>query len=308
MSTMKRRHRVATNGLQPSRARYKGISSYLIGDRDLHSALQGKLLHVLEDGQFSQVGGRSNIKVDVRVVAATNQDLEQAVAAKQFREELFYRLHVVRVTVPPLRFSTAPEIRASCSGGADLAGITHKVIHRYLPRLATTKAVKSRRRPSQGLSALAAAAPPMLSSHSFNANLSFPLEARTANLGWPEFRGQWRATKNTRVERMRKQALGRRHGALSLRPTARPTSASESGRKRSRSWGATSSSATQDFFNERSRCHPETIERLTWRDFLANVRELESTIKRMIVLGDPRLGAPAGQTANGDHEAASDFL
>ena len=70
---------------------------------DLHPALQGKLLHVLEDGQFSRVGGRSNIKVDVRVLAATNQDLERAVAAEQFREDLFYRLNVIRITVPPLR-------------------------------------------------------------------------------------------------------------------------------------------------------------------------------------------------------------
>ena len=45
---------------------------------DLHPALQGKLLHVLEDGQFSRVGARSNIKVDVRVIAATNQNLERA--------------------------------------------------------------------------------------------------------------------------------------------------------------------------------------------------------------------------------------
>src|SRR5262249_52781153 len=70
---------------------------------DLHPALQGKLLHVLEDSQFSRVGGRSNIKIDVRVVAATNQDLERAVAAGQFREDLFYRLNVVHVKVPPLR-------------------------------------------------------------------------------------------------------------------------------------------------------------------------------------------------------------
>ena len=70
---------------------------------DLHPALQGKLLHVLEDGQFSRVGGRSTIKVDVRVLAATNQDLEQAVAAGQFREDLFYRLNVIRIAVPPLR-------------------------------------------------------------------------------------------------------------------------------------------------------------------------------------------------------------
>jgi len=70
---------------------------------DLHPALQAKLLHVLEDGQFSRVGGRSNIKVDVRIVAASNQDLESAVAADQFREDIFYRLNVIRVVVPPLR-------------------------------------------------------------------------------------------------------------------------------------------------------------------------------------------------------------
>ncbi|PYO52904.1 MAG: hypothetical protein DMD83_24890, partial [Candidatus Rokuibacteriota bacterium] len=61
---------------------------------DLHPALQAKLLHVLEDGQFSRVGGRSNIKVDVRIVAASNQDLERAVATGEFREDLFYRLNV----------------------------------------------------------------------------------------------------------------------------------------------------------------------------------------------------------------------
>jgi two-component system response regulator AtoC len=70
---------------------------------DLHPALQAKLLHVLEDGQFSRVGGRSTVKVDVRVVAASNQDLERAVARGDFREDLFYRLNVIRVIVPPLR-------------------------------------------------------------------------------------------------------------------------------------------------------------------------------------------------------------
>ena len=70
---------------------------------DLHPALQGKLLHVLQDGQFSRVGGRSTVKIDVRVLAATNQDLEQAVAAGRFREDLYYRLNVIQITVPPLR-------------------------------------------------------------------------------------------------------------------------------------------------------------------------------------------------------------
>src|SRR5260370_37357939 len=70
---------------------------------DLHPALQGKLMHVPQDGQFSRVGGRSTIKVDVRVLAATNQDLEGAVATGQFREDLYYRLNVIQIMVPPLR-------------------------------------------------------------------------------------------------------------------------------------------------------------------------------------------------------------
>jgi two-component system, NtrC family, response regulator AtoC len=70
---------------------------------DLHPALQGKLLHVLQDGQFSRVGGRATIKVDVRVLAATNQNLEQAVVTGRFREDLFYRLNVIQIVVPPLR-------------------------------------------------------------------------------------------------------------------------------------------------------------------------------------------------------------
>jgi len=70
---------------------------------DLHPALQAKLLHVLEDGQFSRVGGRSNLKVDVRIVAATNHELETPVATGGFREDLFYRLNVLRIIVPPLR-------------------------------------------------------------------------------------------------------------------------------------------------------------------------------------------------------------
>jgi two-component system response regulator AtoC len=70
---------------------------------DLHEALQGKLLHVLQNGQFSRVGSRSIIQVDVRVLAATNQNLEQAVAAGRFREDLYYRLNTIQVVVPPLR-------------------------------------------------------------------------------------------------------------------------------------------------------------------------------------------------------------
>jgi two-component system response regulator AtoC len=70
---------------------------------DLHPALQAKLLHVLQDGEFSRIGGKSTLTVDVRVLAATNQDLERAVAEGRFREDLYYRLNVIHVLVPPLR-------------------------------------------------------------------------------------------------------------------------------------------------------------------------------------------------------------
>jgi len=60
-------------------------------------------LRVLQSGTFERVGGNSPLKVDVRVIAATNKPLEAAVAAKQFREDLFYRLNVVRIHLPPLR-------------------------------------------------------------------------------------------------------------------------------------------------------------------------------------------------------------
>src|SRR5213593_1215805 len=70
---------------------------------DLHPALQAKLLHVLQDGEFSRIGGKSTLSVDVRVLAATNQDLERAVAEGRFRDDLYYRLNVIHVYVPPLR-------------------------------------------------------------------------------------------------------------------------------------------------------------------------------------------------------------
>jgi two-component system response regulator AtoC len=70
---------------------------------ELHPALQAKLLHVLQDGEFSRVGGRNNIRVDVRTICATNRDLAREVAAGRFREDLFYRLNVINILVPPLR-------------------------------------------------------------------------------------------------------------------------------------------------------------------------------------------------------------
>src|SRR5580692_9191430 len=70
---------------------------------DMTPATQTKVLRVLQSGTFERVGGNQPMSVDVRVIAATNKPLEQAVATKQFREDLFYRLNVVRILVPPLR-------------------------------------------------------------------------------------------------------------------------------------------------------------------------------------------------------------
>lgn len=65
--------------------------------------LQAKLLRVLQEGEFERVGGTQTLKVEVRVIAATNRDLEKMVKAEKFREGLFYRLHVFPILLPPLR-------------------------------------------------------------------------------------------------------------------------------------------------------------------------------------------------------------
>ena len=70
---------------------------------ELPLALQAKLLHVLQDFRFSRVGGHALIDVDARVIAATNRDLEAAMERGLFREDLYYRLNVVEIRVPPLR-------------------------------------------------------------------------------------------------------------------------------------------------------------------------------------------------------------
>lgn len=70
---------------------------------DMPAVLQTRLLRVLSDGQFYRVGGHAQIKVDVRIIAATNQDLEKQVSEGKFREDLFHRLNVIRVLLPPLR-------------------------------------------------------------------------------------------------------------------------------------------------------------------------------------------------------------
>jgi len=70
---------------------------------ELPPELQPKLLHVLQDGEFFRIGGAQPIRCDARVIAATNRDLESAVEAGEFRQDLYYRLNVVEIRIPPLR-------------------------------------------------------------------------------------------------------------------------------------------------------------------------------------------------------------
>jgi DNA-binding NtrC family response regulator len=70
---------------------------------EMSSHLQAKLLHVLQDGEYSRLGGRRTVVADARVLATTNTRLAEAVAAGRFREDLYFRLEVIRIEVPPLR-------------------------------------------------------------------------------------------------------------------------------------------------------------------------------------------------------------
>ena len=80
-----------------------GGSLFLDEIGDMSAAIQAKILRVLQEHEFERLGGTRTQKVDVRLIAATNRDLSQMVASGQFREDLYYRLNVVSVEMPPLR-------------------------------------------------------------------------------------------------------------------------------------------------------------------------------------------------------------
>jgi len=72
-----------------------------IGEMSTH--LQAKLLHVVQDGEYNRLGGRHPVRVDARLMASTNARLQEAVSSGRFREDLYYRLNVIRIEIPPLR-------------------------------------------------------------------------------------------------------------------------------------------------------------------------------------------------------------
>lgn len=98
-----------------------------IGDMPL--SLQSKMLHVLQSGEFSPLGSDQDYKTDVWVIAATNQCLEENIKNKTFREDLFYRLNIIKIDIPPLR--ERPE---------DIPALIEYYFKRYLPEHPNTKA------------------------------------------------------------------------------------------------------------------------------------------------------------------------
>ncbi|HEX4621329.1 MAG TPA: sigma-54-dependent Fis family transcriptional regulator [Myxococcaceae bacterium] len=108
---------------------------------ELPGEVQGKLLRVLQDRELERVGGTQTVRVDVRIVAATNRDLAQMVKTGAFREDLYYRIKVVEVVVPPLRERGAEDIERLARHFAAAAAQRHRVAS---PRLTTAAIARLR--------------------------------------------------------------------------------------------------------------------------------------------------------------------
>ncbi len=95
-----------TNAIRQKKGRFElahGGTIFLDEIADMPTPLQVKLLRILQDGEFERLGGEETIKVDVRVIAATNKDIDKEIEQGRFREDLYYRLNVIKIKLPPLR-------------------------------------------------------------------------------------------------------------------------------------------------------------------------------------------------------------
>jgi DNA-binding NtrC family response regulator len=113
-----------TGAVRPRRGRFEEASGgtlFLDEVGDMPLAMQAKVLRVLQEGQLERVGGHQTIDVDVRVIAATNRELTELVERGEFREDLYYRLNVVTLRVPPLRERTEDIPRLARSFAARIA-------------------------------------------------------------------------------------------------------------------------------------------------------------------------------------------
>ena len=125
-----------------------GGSIFLDEISDMSKPLQAKLLRFLEDGTFTRVGGTQELRVNVRLIAATNRDIVQAIAAGHFREDLFHRLNVVQFRLPPLR-----------ERGSDISLLAEHFLKMFRPAL------------NKNVDGLAAAARSKLLSHTWPGNV-----------------------------------------------------------------------------------------------------------------------------------------
>ena len=132
-----------TGAIQRREGRFtqaSGSSLYLDEIGDLRRPMQAKLLRVLQEKRYERVGGNETLEADVRLIASTNQDLEAAIEAGTFREDLFYRLNVIGVHIPPLRQrrSDIPLLsaffleRSARENGKPLRGFSGEVMMRLM--------------------------------------------------------------------------------------------------------------------------------------------------------------------------------
>lgn len=109
---------------KPGKFEMAGKGTLLLDEiGEMSPALQAKLLHVLQDGECMRLGGTRTIRTEARILAATNRRLEDAVAKREFRQDLFFRLNVVRLEIPPLR-----------ARSADIPRLTQQFLEKYQER------------------------------------------------------------------------------------------------------------------------------------------------------------------------------